>query len=74
MTIQELAIKLKDMYDNAKTNEKVTMIHLFGITYGEIIRDNDFSIKDIVTQAQLNDSYTSEITKGINLAKYVNVK
>ena len=33
MTKQELGQVLYDMYENAKSGEKVTMIHLFGIKY-----------------------------------------
>ena len=34
MTVRELAMRLKEMYENS-SNEKTTMIHLFGIMYGK---------------------------------------
>jgi hypothetical protein len=33
MTLNELAIKLNEMYNNAPKGDSVAMIHLFGIIY-----------------------------------------
>jgi hypothetical protein len=74
MTQGELGIKLKHMYENAKQGEKVTMIHLFGIMYGEIIRENKYSFKEIAQKAEVSEKYGTEINKGANLSKYVKVK
>lgn len=74
MTKEELGAKLKDMYANARQGEKVTMIHLFGIKYGEIIRENNYSFKEIAQKAQISEKYATEINKGANLSKYVQVK
>ena len=60
------------MYREALEGEKVIAIHLFGIKYADQIRD--MSAKDIVVGAGLPESYPTEIRKGINLAKYVEVK
>ena len=59
------------MYDEAKKGEKVTMIYLFGIKYGNITRENNYSFKDIVKNANISEIYVTELTKGANLAKYV---
>ena len=59
------------MYNEAKKGGKVTMIHLFGIKYGNIIRENRYSFKDIVKNANINETYVTELTKGANIAKYV---
>ncbi|NJJ36833.1 hypothetical protein GSQ51_17915 [Clostridioides difficile] len=63
------------MYQNGeRTREQTTMIHLFGIKYGEIIRENKYSIKDILKYAEMPESYQVEINKGIKLAKHVIAK
>lgn len=71
MIQQKLGLILNKMYNEAKKGEKVTMIHLFGIKYGNIIKENNYSIKDIVKDAHISETYVTEITKGANLAKYV---
>lgn len=73
MTLNELAMKLKDMYEGS-TAEKTAMIHLFGIKYAKVIRDNGYIPKDILKIAGMPESYQVEINKGIKLAKYVTVK
>ena len=69
-----LGNELKRMYDTAKEGEQVTMIHLFGIKYGESIKENGLKIADIVRAAQINESYKTEVSKGVNLSKYVDIK
>jgi 5-methylcytosine-specific restriction protein B len=77
MDIMELANILSQMYDNALEGEKVAMIHLFGIRYSSIIRNNNFVASDIISStrladgSQIRESYYAEINKGVNLAKYV---
>ncbi len=73
MTVNELASILKEMYENSN-GEKAAMVHLFAIKYAREIRDNDIVIKDILIAAKMPLSYVVEINKGINLAKYVEVK
>jgi 5-methylcytosine-specific restriction protein B len=76
MTVDELAAILAEMYENAD-EDKVAMIHLFGIRYADVIRALGCSANDIITRAQLSngsymaDSYKTEISKGITLARYV---
>lgn len=74
MTQVELGAQLKHMYENAKQGEKVTMIHLFGIMYGETIRENNYSFKEIAQKAEISEKYGTEINKGANLSRYVKVK
>lgn len=74
MTKQDLAQKLKDMYFNAPQGEKVSMIHLFGIKYAEEIKECKASTKEIAKAAEINESYGTEISKGVKLGHYVNVK
>jgi hypothetical protein len=74
MTKQDLAQKLKDMYFNAPQGEKVSMIHLFGIKYSEEIKECEASTKEIAKAAGINESYGTEISKGVKLGHYVNIK
>jgi 5-methylcytosine-specific restriction protein B len=76
VTVDELARKLVEMYENAD-GDKAAMVHLFGIRYADEIREAGCSATDIIKLAKLQDgsymldSYKTEISKGINLAKYV---
>ncbi len=74
MTLSELGEKLASMYQDAPEKESVAMIHLFGIKYAEQIKDLNVSCAALAKAAGLNKSYSTEISKGIKLAKYVAVK
>lgn len=74
MTVEELGEILNDVYLNSPDGEAVAMIHLFGIKYADEIRSEGYTASEIVRAAQLNKSYSTEISKGIKLAKYVVVK
>ena len=73
-TEKNLGQILRNMYDNAPHNERVVMIHLFGIKYGDIIENRNFKVADIIREAGLYESYSREVFKGINLGKYVQIK
>ncbi len=73
MTANQLGLILKEMYENAKF-DKTTRIHLFGIQYANEIRDNKITPKEILKAAHMPESYQTEISKGVRLAKYVDVK
>jgi len=60
------------MYLGAACNEKVTQIHLFGIKYAEQIKY--MSLSELTILADIRESYKTEIRKGMNLARYVEVK
>ncbi|MFD2640025.1 HTH-like domain-containing protein [Piscibacillus salipiscarius] len=69
----ELGKLLKDMYNSAPPKEQVTFIHLFGIKYGTEILRNDYNIAEIVSISGISESYKTEVRKGVNLSKYVNI-
>ena len=71
MTLNELATKLSEMYNNAPKGDSVAMIHLFGIKYAKEIKESEYSKKDIIQQSGINASYLTELTKGVKLAEYV---
>ena len=72
MGIDEAANKLREMYDTALEKEKAVQIHLFGIKYAEYLAN--LSIAKVVALAGLPPSYVTEVNKGKNLAKYVELK
>jgi 5-methylcytosine-specific restriction protein B len=74
LTKNELSAKLNQMYYNAPKGEKVSMIHLFGIKYADEIKESGIATKEIAKDANINESYGTEISKGVKLSKYVQVK
>jgi len=74
MTLNELGSKLNEMYTNAPKGDSVAMIHLFGIKYANLIKEGNYSKKDIITQSGISTSYLTELSKGIKLSNYVIIK
>ena len=69
MTIEEAAKIPAEMYHGAEPNEKVAMIHLFGIRYAKEIAH--IPATEIAIRAGINKSYGTEVNKGRNLARFV---
>ena len=69
-----LGEKLKEMYENAPHSEQVLMIHLFGIKFADVIRENGYNAREIIEAAGMKDSYQVEVNKGMKMAKYVEIK
>lgn len=65
MNEEELICRLKEMYTHAEKGKQVANIHLFGIKYADEL--NGKVLKNIAIEATGNESYASEISKGINL-------
>jgi len=77
MDLEQAAEQLSYMYNNAPKGEAVTFIHLFGIKYAEEInalKERGVSVQELVKKSGLSDSYKTEVSKGIKLANYVNLK
>lgn len=72
LTTENLGSILKEKFDNAENGESVSSIHLFGIEYGKLIRRKNLSIDEIITESGINNSYKTELNKGIKLSKFVN--
>ena len=72
--IHELGEILHKMYFDSGEGEAVVMIHLFGVKYADEINALNASGKAIAKAAGIRESYGTEIRKGVNLAKYVQVK
>ncbi len=74
MTLQQLGKELNKMYVESKDGESVVMIHIFGIKYASEIKESGESMKAIAKAAGIHESYATEISKGVKLAKFVIVK
>jgi 5-methylcytosine-specific restriction protein B len=74
MTLEDLGKKLHEMYFESDEGESVAMIHLFGVKYAKEIANLGVSKIDIAKAAGINESYGTEISKGVKLARYVRVK
>jgi len=71
MKFETLTTILNDMYFNSEKGEAVAMIHLFGIKYAKEIQKCDESMKQFAISSGLNESYGTEISKGVKLAQFV---
>ena len=72
MTLEEAGRRLREMYDTAPYGEQVAHIHLFGVKYADELEG--LSNVDIVRQAGMYESYSTEVAKGRRLSKYVRLK
>lgn len=65
--LQELSQILSDMYNNADENYKVASIYMFGIKYSKLILEKQYRIRDIISNANINQSYEAELSKALNI-------
>lgn len=70
----DLSSILRTMVLNAEKKETTVQYHLFGIMYAREISDSNFSIKEIVENAGLSESYHVEVSKGVKLSQFVVLK
>ncbi len=70
LSIEDLGNILKDSYNSAGENQKVVTIHVFGIKFGKLILKKGYKINEIISNAGLNSSYATEVSKGIGIYKY----
>ena len=74
MVKAELAALLRAMYDGAKRNETACQVHLFGIKYARELQECGCPLKEIVQLTGISMGYLSEVSKGVKLAQYVELK
>lgn len=74
MTEHRLGNILKELYCTAARGQQVANIHTFAIYYANVIERERLNKKEILRIAGLPETYQTEISKGINLAQYVEVK
>lgn len=68
-----LADILAHAYANGAEGETVVTLHLFGIKYAREIEAHG-SLLELVKSSGIPESYQTEIRKGMNLARYVEIK
>lgn len=66
-TVEELGDILLKMYNEPSTSGKKTAIHMFGLKYGEVIKRNGYSSSEIISAANMQESYNTEISNGIRI-------
>lgn len=66
-SIQQLGAILYQMYSNAEDRMQVASIHIFGIKFGKNIIEKEFKAPDIIKAAGLNESYSTELQKALNI-------
>lgn len=72
MTKHELSIILQDMVNKGiKNKNKYVQYHLFGIIYANELKIVNATIEEIVEDAGIPISISSEIRKGIKLSQFV---
>lgn len=68
---EELGEILSKMY-NAPCVTKTTAVHMFGLKYGSVIDNNNFSCKNICEAAGLGETdYKTEVNKGLNMYRSI---
>lgn len=73
MTIEEAAKLLKTMVQQGKANNEIVVhVHLFGIRYAEEIAG--MSLQELTERAGISETYKTEIRKGMNLSRHVQVR
>ena len=74
MEKEELARILRERYERAKRNEASMEIHLFGIEFANEISEGDYTVAELVELAGIAKGYAAEVSKGVKLAKRVEIK
>lgn len=73
VTLEQAASELGRMYREALLRrEQATSVHLFGIKFAS--RISGMSLAEITYRAGIPKAYATEIRKGINLARYVELR
>ena len=73
MNVDQAARELRRMYDRGIRLQEVGQhLHLFGIIYADQLES--LSVQEVVDRAGIPPSYYTEVSKGRNLAKYVQLK
>ena len=70
--VDELALKLRRRCEAPGLGGKVVEIHLFGIEFADDLMT--VPISSVISRAGLQESYKTELRKGINLAPYVSMR
>ncbi len=74
MEAEALALLLRQAYDRAGRNETACQIHLFGIQYATELKACGCPLRQIVQLSGISMGYLPELSKGVKLAGYVQLK
>ena len=74
MTEQKLGNELKEIYENRPDGEAVAQVVLFAIKYASVIEGGKLDKKEIMKIAGVPETRTNEISLGIQLSNYVDIK
>ncbi len=66
-SVEELGNLLSQMYNDPSIASKTAAIHIFGIKYGKIIKDYNYSSADIISAAGISENYQVELGKGLRI-------
>jgi hypothetical protein len=72
MTNEQLAADLKAARERAAEGELAVTVHLFGIERAEELKGRN--LREIATLAGISPNYGTELSKGVKLASYVQLK
>lgn len=72
LTIRQLGLILKEMYNHADERMQVASIYIFGIKYGKNILQKEYKAFDIIKEAGMNESYSTELQKALNVYRCLN--
>ena len=73
MMIEEAARILAEMYRQGKASRQASVhVHLFAIKYADQLEG--MPLAELVERAGIDLNYKTEIRKGLNLAKFVQLK
>lgn len=70
-SFEDLVSFLKEMYSNPKETGKAAAIHMFSIKYAASIIKNCYSPKKLLSAAGMDESYSVEINKGLNIYRSI---
>ena len=73
MTVDELGLILKKMYDHAPPRERNTQFYLFGIKYAHELSEKG-KVQEVVRSSGIRRKCENEIYAGRRLAQYVDLK
>lgn len=73
LTVNDLGQILAEMYNNASARNQSNAIRMFGIKYGGVITENNYSASGVVKASGINASYDAEVSKGISIYKSIKV-
>lgn len=66
-SIEELGTILANMYEDPDAASKTTAIHMFGIKYGKLIKEKNYSPAAIINAAGISENYQVELGKGLRI-------